>query len=208
MHKRFEAATVGGGLSVMLCSMYTWVIGIDEVGRGPIAGPIAVGAVALPFSQNEWRYWEGLRDSKKLSERQREVWYSRIQKESLRHAVAQVSAAVIDEKGITYAARLAVKRAIERLELSPQEAQVILDKNLQAPVAWEQEEFVKGDERFPAIALASIAAKVTRDRYMCRMHARHPQYGFNQHKGYGTKLHYEALRTYGSAEIHRKSFLG
>ncbi len=188
--------------------MRTWIIGIDEVGRGPIAGPIAVGVVALPCSQNEWIHWEGLRDSKKLSEKQREEWYARIKKESLHYAVAQVSAAIIDEKGITHAARLAVKRAIERLDLSPHEARVMLDKNLQAPAVWEQEEFVKGDERFPVIALASIAAKVTRDRYMRRIHAQDERYGFDQHKGYGTKLHYAALRTFGPAAIHRKSFLG
>ncbi|MBP9669022.1 MAG: ribonuclease HII [Candidatus Pacebacteria bacterium] len=188
--------------------MHTWVIGIDEVGRGPLAGPIAVGAVALPIAQNEWVYWEGLKDSKKLSEKHREEWYARIKRDALRCAVAQVSAAIIDEKGITYAARLATQRAIQRLAIEAHEARVMLDKNLKAPVEWDQEEFVKGDERFPVIALASIAAKVTRDRYMCRLHAQDTRYGFDQHKGYGTKMHYAALREFGPTEIHRKSFLG
>lgn len=192
----------------MLGEMRTWVIGIDEVGRGPIAGPIAVGAVALPHEHNTWAHWDGLRDSKKLSERQRQEWSERVRAEAIPHAISYISANIIDEQGIVYAAREAARMSIEDLGIAPHEAFVMLDKNLRVPHVWEQEEYVKGDERFPVIALASIVAKVARDARMCEEHARDERYGFDRHKGYGTKSHYEALRRFGPSGIHRKTFLG
>lgn len=184
-----------------------WVIGIDEVGRGPLAGPIAVGAVALPVAQNDWKFWEGLRDSKQLSEKQREAWYLKLKEAGTRYSVSMVGAEVIDESGLTQAAALAARRSIGRLDLKSIEANVLLDWGLSAPPEWQQEKFVKGDERFPVIALASIAAKVTRDRYMCLMAEKFPGYGFEKHKGYGTSAHYSVIALNGVCSLHRRTFL-
>ena len=184
-----------------------WIIGVDEAGRGPLAGPVSVGAVALPVHLNEWSAWGGLKDSKQLSEKKREEWFLRISTGGVRHSVALVSAQVIDAAGIVSAVKNAAAQAVDMLHLSPQEAKVLLDKNIRLPEVWEQEEFIKGDERIPAIALASIVAKVTRDRYMCTLAEALPQYGFERHKGYGTKAHYVALREHGLSSAHRKTFL-
>ncbi len=185
-----------------------WVIGIDEVGRGPLAGPIAVGAVAILLSENEWSCWEGLKDSKKLSEKRREAWYALMDERKINRAVSMVSAATIDKVGIAHAAKSAAAHAIARLNLTPNIARVLLDHGLKVPAEWEQEQFVKGDERFPAIALASIFAKVTRDRYMVSLAEKFPAYGFDQHKGYGTAHHYAALKKHGPTPLHRRTFLG
>lgn len=184
-----------------------WIIGVDEAGRGPIAGPISVGVCAIPLKDNVWEKWEGLKDSKKLSEKKREEWYGRIKDDTqILYACAMVSAHIIDEKGIVYAARLAAKRAIGKLGFSPKEARVVLDKNLSVPNFWQQEEFVKGDERIPVIALASIVAKVTRDRYMKKIAKQYPEYGFEIHKGYGTVAHYNVIKKHELSEYHRKTF--
>ncbi len=184
-----------------------WIIGVDEAGRGPLAGPVSVGAVALPVHLNEWNVWNGLKDSKQLSEKKRDEWFLRIATEGVRHSVALVSAPVIDRAGIVSAVKSAAVQAVDMLHLSPQEAKVLLDKNICLPDVWEQEEFIKGDERIPAIALASIVAKVTRDRYMRALAETFPQYGFERHKGYGTKAHYAALKKYGLSSAHRRTFL-
>lgn len=189
--------------------MYKWIIGIDEVGRGPLAGPVALGAVAMPVELHEWSNWEGLKDSKKLSEKRREEWYGTASgDERLKWAVAATGARIIDTKGIVFAIRDAARRAIEKLGISPDEASVLLDKGIQLPLEWQQEQFVKGDEHYPAIALASIMAKVTRDRYMVGLATQYPVYGFESHKGYGTAVHIAAIRAHGQVpHIHRASFL-
>jgi ribonuclease HII len=184
-----------------------WVIGIDEAGRGPLAGPISVGAVAIPIEKNNWKFWQGLKDSKQLSAQQRSLWFQKIKEADILHAVAMVGARIIDKKGIVYAAQIAVTRSIHRLHISSKEAAVLLDWGLSAPDIWEQERFKKGDERIPAIALASIVAKVTRDHHMTRLAKKFPEYHFERHKGYGTRAHYDALARHGSCNIHRRTFL-
>lgn len=184
-----------------------WVIGIDEAGRGPLAGPVAVGAAAIPVEHNEWEFWKGLKDSKKLSEKKRGEWYGRIQEEGIVHAVCMVGADVIDREGIVYAVKSGAKEAILQIGIAPEEACVLLDKNIQVGEEWQQEEFVKGDERIPVIALASIVAKVTRDRHMTAIAKEYPEYGFETHKGYGTKAHYAAIKEQGLCCEHRRTFL-
>ena len=184
-----------------------WVIGIDEAGRGPLAGPISIGAVAMPLEQNDWKFWKVLKDSKQLREREREEWFARMREENIIHAVSLISASVIDETGLTRAATRGCTEVLKQLELEPAEVHILLDWGLFIPRTWKQDRFVKGDERIPAIALASIVAKVTRDRHMVKAHERFPEYGFAQHKGYGTALHYKALAKHGPCTIHRRSFL-
>ncbi len=186
-----------------------WIIGIDEVGRGPLAGPIAVGAVALPPHLQDWKHWEGLKDSKRLSEKKRWAWRGRLLDEGacVRHAVHMVDARTIDERGIQYAARIAASEALRALGIHPHEGEVFLDYGLAVPQEWKQEQFVKGDERFPAIALASIMAKVARDEYMTSLDAQFPHYTFGTHKGYGTLEHRKAIQKHGLVrEIHRWTF--
>lgn len=188
-----------------------WVIGVDEAGRGPLAGPIAVGAVAIRMERNEWKYWNGLKDSKQLSEKAREEWLVRIKRtpdREIRYACSMASARIIDREGIVRAAKQATARAIKRLGLSPKDTAVLLDRGLSAPDAWEQEQYTKGDERIPVIALASVVAKVTRDRVMVRLGKKHPEYGFEVHKGYGTAAHQKAIRTHGPIlGVHRTLFI-
>lgn len=186
-----------------------WVIGIDEVGRGPLAGPVAVGAVLLPIELNEWEHWEGLRDSKQLSAKQREAWFSRVESDTrIRWGVSSSGAPIINRHGIVRATREAALRALTKLECASVDAMVLLDRGLSVPRAWQQEQFTKGDERIPAIALASIMAKVLRDRHMIELAEKYPLYGFEAHKGYGTKMHREAIRTHGAlAGIHRTLFI-
>lgn len=191
-------------------------IGIDEAGRGALAGPVCVGVVVMPadfaweevFARITRRGEPKLRDSKKLSPQQRDTLYEYIiAHNALRYASAMVDAQAIDTIGIANAARQAVATALGTIGVAPGSARVLLDAGLSAPRAWEQESFVKGDERIPVIALASIIAKVTRDRGMEMLAKDYPEYGFDQHKGYGTAAHYAALRTHGISAIHRKSFV-
>ncbi len=192
-----------------------FLIGIDEAGRGPLAGPIAVGAVCVPtdfvwqelFALVTKRGEPVLRDSKKLSPAQREVLYERIvADDTIRYACAFSDAAMIDKIGIVPAANAAVAEALRMLGVSPRDAQVSLDAGLCAPSEWKQESFVRGDENIPAIALASIIAKVSRDRFMTKIASSYPAYGFETHKGYGTLAHRQAIEKEGLSAIHRRSF--
>ncbi len=199
--------------------MYTisvqWFIGIDEAGRGALAGPVSVGAVLFPEDFN-WkeafalvtkRGEAKLRDSKKLSAQQRDILFEYITTHGrLRHASGLVSAETIDSIGIVNAAHEATSVAISILGVVPLKTKILLDAGLRAPGAWEQESFVRGDENIPAIAFASIVAKVTRDRYMESVAVSYAAYGFEQHKGYGTSSHMSAVRREGLSDIHRRSF--
>jgi len=148
-----------------------------------------------------------VRDSKQLTPRERDVLYEQLtHTRRLSWAVAQVSAQIIDRRGIQHAVRMALARALRKLTI-PHEAELILDGGLRAPCTYtSQEIIIRGDATVPLIAAASVLAKVTRDRYMLRMHERYPLYGFDAHKGYGTRKHVEAIRTYGFLPIHRKTF--
>ncbi len=177
------------------------VCGIDEAGRGPLAGPVCAAAVILP---PDWEP-DGLDDSKKLSPRQREALYAEITARAMGWSVAFASVREIEEHNILQATFLAMRRALAGLPLSPDFALVDgnLDPGLGLPTRCE----VKGDGRYACIAAASVLAKVSRDRVMDLEEERFPQYGFGKHKGYGTRLHTDALRAYGPCPIHRRSFL-
>lgn len=189
------------------------LIGIDEAGRGPIAGPVSVGIVAIEEGFDLLAVFPGLNDSKQLTEKKREVLFALLEEQvALGNAQFRVelsSAKMIDEDGIVPAIRLSLERGLRDLLREPSDGKVFLDGSLHAPVEYEQETLIGGDGIVPAIMLASVAAKVVRDRLMVREIAeRFPAYSFEKHKGYGTKAHYEAIAAYGICEEHRRSFLG
>ena len=175
--------------------------GVDEAGRGPLCGPVCCAAVVLD-PENPI---EGVNDSKKLSEKKRELLYEEITRKALAWQVVMVGPEVIDEKNILWATMDGMRQAVEGLKIQP--AFVLVDGNrcpqLNIPAASQ----VKGDGVSASIAAASILAKVTRDRYMCQLDKEYPQYQLAKHKGYGTKLHYELIRQYGIQPFYRKSFL-
>ena len=191
------------------------VIGIDEAGRGALAGPVSVGAVLFP-SDFDWRELyklvtrsgePRLRDSKQLSAQQRNILYEQITAHGrLRHACAFVDAETIDAIGIVNAAHEATARALVLLGANPERVEVLLDAGLKAPSLWKQESFIRGDENIPAIAFASIIAKVSRDRLMENLSNTHAAYHFEKHKGYGTLAHRRAIARTGLSELHRASF--
>lgn len=177
------------------------VCGVDEAGRGPLAGPVYAAAVVLP----EGCSIEGLDDSKKLTEKKREVLYDVIKNTAVSCAVGIATVEEIDTVNILNATFLAMTRAIEGLDVSPDCA--FIDGNRAPKINIECRTIVKGDAKCPSIAAASVLAKVSRDRYMREMAEKYPQYQFEKHKGYGTKLHYEMIEKYGICPIHRKTFL-
>ena len=176
------------------------VAGVDEAGRGPLAGPVVAAAVILPRRCR----LEGLRDSKLLSERQREHLYARLLTAAVDIGVGVVDAEVIDALNILEATRLAMVQAVHHLTPAPD--YLLLDAIVLPGVAAEQRAVIKGDRLCRSIAAASIVAKVLRDRLMVRAHVRYPQYGFLAHKGYGTAEHLRQLERYGPCELHRRSF--
>jgi ribonuclease HII len=186
------------------------VVGIDEAGRGPLAGPVSVGVVKISERFNK-DFFKGIKDSKQLTEEERELWYS-LAKEAKKRGeldfkTALVSEKIIDKHGISYALRLGIKRCLYGLRIA-EEDQIFLDGSLKAPEEFKhQKTIIKGDEKIPVISLASICAKVVRDRRMVNLSKKFPNFDFHVHKGYGTGKHLKALREYGSTEIHRLSFL-
>mgnify|MGYP004660629941 FL=1 len=180
---------------------YSIICGVDEAGRGPLAGPVYAAAVVLKKGQ----IIEGVNDSKKLSEKKREALFDKIINEAEDFSIASASAREIDEYNILNATFLAMKRAVDGLKTKPEYA--MIDGNRLPPLDIPAETIVKGDAKSLSIAAASILAKVSRDRYMLEMAEKYPQYQFEKHKGYGTKLHYEMLDEYGPCEIHRQTFL-
>ena len=175
--------------------------GVDEAGRGPLAGPVCAAAVILPRGT----VIEGLNDSKKLSEKKRDQLFDVICDTALSYAIAFATVEEIEELNILHAAQLAMNRAIEELDPKPDLA--IIDGNQAGDIRFPHETVVKGDASCISIAAASILAKVTRDRFMLDMAQQYPMYHFEKHKGYGTKDHYSALREFGPCPIHRPSFL-
>ncbi|MDD6220810.1 MAG: ribonuclease HII [Clostridia bacterium] len=179
---------------------FTVVCGIDEAGRGPLAGPVFAAAVILPQSV----VIDGLDDSKKLSEKKRDMLFEEIKARAV-YAVASASESEIDEINILNATFLAMRRAFDALPQRPQAA--FVDGNRLPKLPVPAKAIVKGDSLSASIAAASIMAKVSRDRYMLELDKKYPEYCFAKHKGYGTKLHYEKIREYGISEVHRRTFL-
>ena len=175
--------------------------GVDEAGRGPLAGPVCAAAVILPRGA----VIEGLNDSKKLSEKRREALYEEIIACSLAYGVAFATVEEIEERNILGATFLAMNRAIAKLDVRP--ALALIDGNRNKGIETASRCVIGGDGKCADIAAASILAKVTRDRYMLEMAEKYPQYGFERHKGYGTAAHYAAIREFGPSPIHRMSFL-
>lgn len=192
-------------------------VGIDEAGRGALAGPVCVGAVLMP-EDFDWeeayalvtrRGSPKLRDSKKLNEQQRDTLYEYIVSHGrLKHAAAFADARTIDAIGIVNAAHEATALALVALGVSAEKTEVLLDAGLRAPSKWIQSAHVRGDETIPVIALASIVAKVSRDRAMVDLSSRYAPYQFAAHKGYGTLTHRRAISKIGLSDIHRTSFCG
>lgn len=190
---RYENEAEAEGFSI--------VCGIDEAGRGPLAGPVCAAAVILP----KGCVIEGVNDSKKLTEKKREALFDIIKEKALAYSIAVADEKEIDEVNILQATYLAMRRAFEGLEIKPDMA--LVDGNRDPILGIPTKTIVKGDANSMSIAAASILAKVTRDRFMLEMDEKYPEYQFAKHKGYGTKLHYEMLAKYGVSEIHRKTFL-
>lgn len=208
--------------------MIKFLVGIDEAGRGPLAGPVAVGVVVV---SSEWGgvrgsrskkstrsrgklhpFFEGVRDSKMLTPAAREAIFKKLQaakKEGLLDfSVTLVSAEIIDTRGIVFAIRRAMAKSLKKLSVPPHQTQILLDGSLHAPEEFLfQKTIIRGDQSEPVIGLASIAAKVTRDRHMVTLARKYPGYGLEIHKGYGTAMHRQNIRENGPSKIHRRSFL-
>ena len=180
---------------------YSLLCGVDEAGRGPLAGPVCAAAVILPAGLEI----PGLNDSKNLSEKQREALFEPMKAAAKAYGIAFASVEEIENLNILNATFLAMNRAIS--QLSPQTELALIDGNRNTGITVPSRCVVKGDSRCADIAAASVLAKVSRDRYMLEMAEKYPEYGFERHKGYGTKLHYDAIRQYGPCPIHRLSFL-
>lgn len=180
---------------------FKYICGVDEAGRGPLAGPVCAAAVILPDNM----IIDGVNDSKKLTEKKREMLFDVIKESALAYSIAFATVEEIEEMNILNATMLAMKRAVDGLEIKADYG--MIDGNKLPPLDIPCECIVKGDAKSMSIAAASILAKVSRDRLCYEYAEKYPEYGFDKHKGYGTKLHTEAILKYGPCEIHRMSFL-
>lgn len=177
-----------------------YICGVDEVGRGPLAGPVTVAAYVTDFS----RLTEGVNDSKKLSEKKREKLFSELKDNAVCYNVVSLDNNVIDKINILNATKQAMKQAIEGLTVKPD---VVLIDAVELDIPYRTHSIIRGDALSYSIAAASIVAKVTRDRFMTELDAVFPEYGFASNKGYGSKKHIEALLKYGPTPLHRKTFI-
>lgn len=180
-----------------------YIAGVDEVGRGPFAGPVVCAAVILPLEKKN--LIEGIDDSKKLKEGERERLAELIKERAIAYKICEVDNKTIDRINILQATKLCMKQAVEGLAVEPDV--VFVDGNFKIDITFPQQTLIKGDALSYSIGAASILAKVYRDRLMCEFDKIYPQYGFAQHKGYGTKMHRDAIREYGLCEIHRRTFI-
>lgn len=188
----------------LLSQGYSFIAGLDEAGRGCLAGPVVAAAVILPLDQDIATLLDGVRDSKQMTVQARERCFTLIQQHALTVGVGIGSVALIDRRNILQATKQAMKDALASLAPAPQA--LLLDALTLRDVALPQRALIKGDARCLSIAAASVIAKVTRDRLMLQMHQDYPAYGFDQHKGYGTPAHLAALQQYGATPHHRQSF--
>jgi len=197
----------------MIHDNYKYIIGIDEVGRGPLAGPVVVGAfcVAVKDSEKVLALLHGITDSKKISEKKREK-YTLVIKDLhnqglVNVAISAVSARRIDSNSIVPSLQSALDSCLEKLNLNPDEAFVYLDGGLHAPADYDQETVIKGDSKIWQIGAASVVAKVLRDKKMIEYGKKYPEYGFEKHKGYGTQKHRDAIKEFGIIDIHRRTWI-
>lgn len=189
-----------------------WLIGVDEAGRGPLAGPVSVAALAIKLSDKHLLEKGKVRDSKQLSELAREKIFAELKllraRGKIMHAVSLVGNKIIDREGIVRAVKKGIRNVLARLAITEGEAEVILDGGIKAPRKFKnQETIIGGDAKVAVIAHASIVAKVTRDRKMKRFSLQFPKYNFHIHKGYGTPRHISKIKKYGLSPIHRRSFV-
>jgi len=188
-----------------------YIVGIDEAGRGPLAGPLTVAAVAWRQVYDHRKFFAGVRDSKQLSMHKRDFFYAALRAEkqagNLMYSVSFIMPSGIDRYGLTSVLRRGVASVLRRLGIAARDAHVMLDGSLYAPADYLQETIIRGDEMVPIISLASVVAKVKRDKRMIELARKYPEYGFEQHKGYGVPAHYAAIRKYGLCDIHRRRFL-
>lgn len=187
------------------------LVGVDEVGRGPLAGPVTVCALAVAKDFDS-TLCKGIKDSKKLSPAQRQKWLSVIntlkEQGSVQYSIVSVESDVIDSRGISYAITHALEGALAQLALDPHTTSVLLDGGLKAPpIFLNQQTIIKGDETEPIISMASIVAKEHRDALMKKCGEDYPEYGFAEHKGYGTKKHLDAIKKHGMSIVHRRTFI-
>ena len=187
--------------NIAIADGFNVVCGVDEAGRGPLAGPVFAAAVILPAD----KIIEGLDDSKKLTEKKRDILFDKIIEEAVDYCIASVDEKVIDEINILQATFLAMRKAVEGLKIKPDVA--LIDGNQSPRLSIAERTIIKGDSLSASIAAASILAKVSRDRFLMELDKEYPQYCFAKHKGYGTKLHYEMLDKHGVSPVHRLSFL-
>ncbi|MFA5838453.1 MAG: ribonuclease HII [Candidatus Paceibacterota bacterium] len=186
-----------------------YLIGIDEVGRGPLAGPVCVCSTIIPRNF-KMSIFSGVKDSKKLSAKKREEWFEKIKelkkKGLVDYKIAFVSNSEIDKIGITKSIQKAINNCLK--SINPKTCKVLLDGGIKAPEKFlNQKTIIKGDEKEKVIALASIIAKVSRDKVMCEFAKKYPQYRFDKHKGYGTALHIKKIKKHGPCKIHRKTYI-
>ena len=201
LHAMYKYETIQNNKGIRI------IAGVDEVGRGPLAGPVVAAVVILPrlCKDSDYEKWEGLNDSKKLSSKNRENLYSRFIKDPELHlGIGIVSERTIDKLNILRATQMAMRKALANLNITPDF--LLIDGMVVPGVRTPQQKIPDGDCLSLSIAAASIVAKVTRDNIMCQYHEKYPQYGFDRHKGYGTKDHFKRLKEYGPCKIHRKSF--
>lgn len=188
-----------------------YLIGIDEVGRGPIAGPVAVGAFIF-LTPDAKKFFRGVKESKQLTEEKREKWFEKILKIKeqghVDFCVSFESEKTIDEKGIVFAIKTCLYKSLHTISINPDESLVLLDGGLKAPRHFKlQKTIIRGDAKEQVIALASICAKVLRDRHMKELAKIYPGYDFEVHKGYGTSGHYKKIKEIGLSDLHRRTFL-
>ncbi len=182
------------------------IAGIDEVGRGPLAGPLVISLVICPWDKQTKKILKGVKDSKKISPKKREDWVLKVKKSNLFcYKTTKISNKLIDKNGLSYCLKVCIKRILKNLPVSPDI--IYLDGYLKAPEKYKQKSIIKGDEKIPIISIASIFAKVYRDKIMVKESKKYCCYCFDCNKGYGTKKHIKAIKKYGTCDIHRISFL-
>ncbi len=198
LKRQTEMLTVENELKI---AGYRFVAGVDEAGRGPLAGPVYAAAVILPENVRI----DGINDSKKLSPKKREELFDKIIEMAVSYSIFSVDEGIIDEINILNATHMAMNKAVDSLSTKPDF--VIIDGNSINGMTIPHQTLIKGDSKSMSVAAASVLAKVARDRYITEMAEKYPQYGFEKHKGYGTKAHTDAILKYGICPIHRKTFL-